>query len=1099
MPVRIFDENNWSNMQVVYSQDSDLNTNQQTIYSDSCLNFVYPEFFNQVYDQKNNNYSNLVLTSGLRLQNAFSLQNPQEAGNGFVTYISNGIGSIKDTAQRFWAISSSVSGHFLNISTENYFAGKNSDYYFEIDFLPDNTCRISHEYYNSKYYLNLNFLDSKVYMVSSTSDIFAPNSLYHQSFEYIFDKKNNCMAFFYRKNNNVYTVVRQGSSLGFSALTGSNIQFTIDNTFNVLPIKFSYINTLSSFWFNYTKAFDTNNLNVDCAKTATPKDQIVFHSEYNNIISPEIPYNFFSNKNSLTPNSENVSFRENKNIREYVALNTGSKQEKGNLKLSQNYLSKINEYVFSPGKLTYFHTPLDMGEYNFLNVNDSFLVEAGSNYSNTPEFSDKIWKKLSNYNRTSKFGNPRGEINGTWVCSWLSGSTNPDDHPVWYDRYYVPGKTTRQEAFSANQVYSYESHYDCITEQANSPDCIFDVKSELTFEPYTLYAYYRTGKEDVQEFINKNNNVILFDGIGQYLGTNGTVFASDNGNYAFDGYRYGVCETINSKNFQNNFSILFSLNSKDFSKPFGHELFGNQKNSGIGIYSDRSVTPFLRIINGKNLNIYNTDLVLLDSLSFNNDLIDVVQLESLDDYFVLDKTGELYQINSQNTIFDSTQYNLLSSTISHFSDEVYTFFLISTGGDVVSYNRKTEQIGYNDFPRIFSSTPMNNAQSLKRIGSGIYVMDGKQAQIREGSRLFYNKNNEIVEWNITTNQIETRFYNSSGGIVSYQMDDNLNFYIFDNYSTCYVFNSSGFVLTKFAVPSSGKVIASDYSSMYREGNKQSTIYAICSAANNSGIISFIDCDTLQPRLNPNEIEVEYASFNYSLSSCERIPISNTDYNHEILDMEYPGHTISIRLTLPNVYPSFESDEINLKLNASQLNYGPHEFAFTFDSVEGTARFVVDGEIVDTKTFDKAKYTLSEIITEPLFFGSTCYFGGINLFSKLKQDNSFTISNVTMRDIYFFTKSFDYYTIRFLQKLSKNIQSLHFNLPSLQRNYTDAVDKFFRQRLPYRKSSSVDISINNSKITDSTAKAYVQSQLNQILLNNFPYMTDIKNLVWRENI
>lgn len=65
MPVRIFDENNWSNMEVQYAQDPDLDTIQQKIFSDSCMNFVYPEFFTNTYDQKNNNYSSMVLTSGL--------------------------------------------------------------------------------------------------------------------------------------------------------------------------------------------------------------------------------------------------------------------------------------------------------------------------------------------------------------------------------------------------------------------------------------------------------------------------------------------------------------------------------------------------------------------------------------------------------------------------------------------------------------------------------------------------------------------------------------------------------------------------------------------------------------------------------------------------------------------------------------------------------------------------------------------------------------------------------------------------------------------------------------------------------------------------
>lgn len=1096
MPVRIFDENNWSNMEVQYAQDPDLNTIQQKIFSDSCMNFVYPEFFTNTYDQKNNNYSSMVLTSGLNFDNVFQITNPDTKGNGFVTYISNGIGSIKDTAQRYWSIVPSASSRFLDISTSNFFAGKNPDYYFELDFLPGNVCSISHEYYNIKYYLNLNFLNNQVYMLSANPDIFTPSSLYQQTFEYIYDEANNSIAFFYRKNNNVYTLTRQASSLGFVALSGSNIQLTIDNTFNVLPIRFSLLNTLSSFWFAYTRDLNTNNLSVDCSRSSNTKTQIAFHSEYNNIISPQIPYNFLIEKNQLTQNSQNNTLGiGDKNVREYVSLNTGSNQEKGNLKFSQNFLGKLSEYNFVSGKLNYFHTPIAMGEHDFININDSSLVESGAIYSNTPEFSDKLWKKTSNYKKTSNFGTPRGEINGTWLCAWLSGSSNPNDRPVWYDRYFFPAVTTRQSAFSANDVFSYESHYDCVTNQAQAPSEIFDVKSQLTFEPYTLYAYYRIGKEDITEFLKRNKTITLFDGIGQYLETNGTVLASDNGVSNFSGNQYGVCETINSRNFDNNFSFLFTIGSDNFANPFGHEIIGNLKNQGFGIYSNRSVTPFLRIIDGKSVNIYNSDLILLDTLVFANPLIDVVQIESLDDYFVLDNKGELFQINSQNTIFDSTQYNPLSASISHFSDDVYTFFLVSTGGDVVSYNRKTEELGYNDFVRYYSTTPMVSAQSLKRIGNAVYVMDGTDAQIRENVRIFYKSGTDIKEWNVSTNEIETRFYNSSGSIVTFQIDDEKNFFIFDNNSTCYVHNSSGFVLTTIALTSAANIIASDYSSIYQNGQNKTTIYAICSSSQTSGIINQIDAKTFQIKENTGDI---ITSLNYSLSGCLRSPISNTDYNHEILDVAYPKHTISVRIILPNIYSSEIFEELNLKINASQLNYGYHEFAVTFDSINGNCSLIVNGQIMDLVNFDPAKYTLSDIITESFVFGATSYFGGSLLFSKLKQENAFTIQNLKIRDVFFFTKNFEYYTIRFLQKYSKNIQPLLFNLPSENRNYTDSIEKFFRQRLPYHKSSAIDVAINNSKITDANAREYIRGQINRVLLNNLPYLSEIKNLVWKEN-
>lgn len=1093
MPVKNFDNTNWSNMEVFYVQDNDLQTNQQKIYSDSCVNFVYPDFFSKTFDQKNNNYSSIALTSSLDFSKVFSITNPDQTGNGFVTTISNGLLNIKDTAQRYWAISPSVSSNYLDITTNNFLAGKNSNYYFEIDFLPNNLCRVSHEYYNTRYYLNVNFLTNRVYLLSSTSDLYDTNTLYHQAFEYIIDNSNNCLALFYRKNNNVYTLVKESSSLGFVALTGSDIQLTIDNTFNILPVKFNLLDSLSSYWFSYKKEFDTNNLDVECSDSELVKNQIIFHSEFNNISSEKVPYNFVTEKNHLTPKSENVSKGTEKSVRKYISLNTGAPQEKGNLRFSQNYQSKINEYRFDSSKLTYFHTPLDMGEYNYININDTNLAECGAIYSNTPEFSDKIWKKNSNYKNTSNFGDPRGEINGTWLCSWLSGSSNPNTKPIWYDRYFVPNKTTRQLAFSANDVFAYESYYDCVTNQTSFPTEIFDIKSQLTFEPYTLYAYYRVGKQDIQEYITKNDTSILFNGIDQYLETNGTVLAPENGVYNFSGNQYAINETINSKNFDNKFTFFFTLESQNFNDPFGHQIIGNYKNTGIGIYSDRAVSPFTRIVDGNKVKIYNSRLDLIDSVTFQNPVLDVVQLESLDDYYVLDKTGELFQINSQNTILGSSKYNPLSSTISSFSDTTSTYFLVSKLGDFVSYNRKTDQFGYNNIVRYYSTTPMVSAQSLKKIGNAVYILDGNNAEIREQVRIFYKPNNEIKEWNVSTNNIETRFYNSSGSITCFTIDNDLNFFTFDNNSTCYVHNSAGFVINSFVLPASAQnVIACDYSSTYVAGENISTVYAVCSTGNNSGSVALIDTKTFTVNQNP-------VTLDYPVSACFSIPTTNSIYNHEIINQTYPKNGMSIRIKLPNVYTSEVSEELNLSFDITQLKFGDHQIALSLDSVNGNCVLLVNGQIVDSATFDPGKYSLSQIINEPLTYGATQYFAGINLYDKLNIDNAFTIKNVSIRDVFFFTKSLDYYTIRLMQKYSKNIQPLLFNLPSENRNYTDTIEKFFRQRIPYHKSPAIDISINNSKITDPNARAYIQQQLNTILLNNLPYLNQIRSLVWRENL
>jgi len=1093
MEIKEFNELNWSGLDAEYGPDSNLVPYKQKIHFDSCMVFSFPEFLKGSMDQKNNNYSVFALTSSIKIDENFNLETPIPAGNGFVSTISNGINTIANSSQRYWKIKASGVSNYLNVTTDNYFGEVDPDAYFEIDFLSNNTCRISHDYYNIKYYLNYNLLSNTIVFLSGTDDIFSPNTLSQQQFEYIYDISNNLIAFFYRKNDNVYTLTRSGSSLSFVALSGTNIHYDADNVFHLNPIKFNLLNSLSSFWFEYTKQYDTNNLNVDCTKTENDKNQFLVHSEFNNIKTDKFSFNLLNKKTSLTPSSNNLVFNDNKNQRKYVSLNTGSNQETGNIKFSSNYQNSYAEYEFIPEKITYFHSPISMGEYASLNVNDSDLIESGSNYYNTPEFSDKIWKKMADYKLTSKFGQPLGEINGTWLCSWLSGSADPDTKPVWYDRYFVPSYTTKESAFSASNVYTYESHYDCVTEQGRNQNEIFDVRSQLTFDPYTLYAYYRSGKSDVLNLINQNRNNLLFEQINQYQNVNGTVLGEENGEYLFSGEQYGLCDTINSVSFNNKFTLFFSIFSKDYLQPFGHELIGNYKNRGIGIYSDRSVTPFLRVIDGKNVIIYDAKFNFIDKVEFEKPLIQIVQLESLDDYFVLDNSGELFQLDSKNTIFDSTVFGMLSSTISHYSDDTYTHFLVSVSGDVVSYNRKTETIGLNTFTRNYTITPMKSAGDLKRVGDSIYIMDGKQAQQYEQSRIFYLKEGKIYEWNLFGDVRETRFFNSSGSITTFKIDSKNNFYIFDNSTTCHVHTSAGFVLTDLILPvSSSKIIYSDYSRIYSDGQKIETVYAICSASNQNVVFA----------INPESIsqfETVTYTFTHPFTGAVFSGISNSNYNKEVLDLNYPDHTISVRIGLPNVYAYNDFEEINLKFNAEQLVYGYHEFALSFDSVKGTAYLIVDGKIVDSKTFSPAKYSLSEIITEPLSFCSTQYFAGTELFEKLnKINNSFLVSRIKMRDVFFFTEALNYYEIRMIQKLSKEFKPVHLVLPSENRNYTETVQQFFRQRIPYHKSQFVDISINNSKITDPEARNYIREKINLVLMENLPFYTKINKLIWREN-
>lgn len=1087
----------WEGLTPEYYPDSDLILNQQKIHFDNGINFVFSDFLSKSYDQKNNNYSSFILTSSVNFYENFSLDYPTSSPTGFVTNFGSGINFLGDSL-RYWQTIPNINNKaYLEVRSDGFFDPGNNLIFFELDFLEDNTCRISHNYSDIKYFLNYNFLLNKVVFLSGTNSIDSEDNLYKQKFKYVYNDSENLISFYYERDKNVFTLTKSGSGLTFvSSITGTT-RFDQNNVFKVNPLKFNLLNRLSSFWFQYTQENDTNNLNVNCSKTKMDHNQLIVHTEYNNINSDKIPINFITQKNSLTPFSKNISPDDNLKQREYVSLNTGSYQEQGNLKFSSNYLSPYTEYVFLPEKITYFHTPITMGEYAMVNVNDTNLVSNGAIYYDNPEFSDKIWKKMSNYKTTSKFGNPFGEQNGTWLCTWLSGSNNINTKPVWYDRYYFPSKTTREAAFSASRVYTYQNRSECATYPQNKLDEIYDIKSELTFDPYTLYAYYRTGKKDILSLINQNKNFVLFEQINQYLKTDGTVLASNQGRYSFLGTQYGSCDTINSINFNNQFTFLFSLYSSNYSKPFGHTIVGNYKNKGISFYSERSVTPFVRLIQDNKILIYDTELNFIDSVTFDYPLINIIQLESLDDYFVLDSIGQLFQLDCKNTIIDSTDYSLLSATIDHCSDDVNTYFLVSLSGDIVQYNRKTEEIKLNQTLKQFSTVPMTNAQSIKVFSNYVYIMDGKYAQKYEDYRFFYLKNDGIVyEWNVFGGLEITRFFASSGvKIESFKLDDKNNFYIFDQNSTCHIFTSAGFLNTRINLPVSGtKIIHSDFSKIYSNGTEKKTIYAACSGLTQEQNIIF----KITPE-NLTEEGVTTVSFNHPVTGTVFSGFTNSNYNKDVLDVLYPPHTFSVRIGLPNIYAYNDFDEINLTANANELVYGFHELALMFDARKGTAKLFVDGYIKDQKTFDPVKYSLSEIISEPLSFGSTQYFNA-ELFQIIPNiPNAFLISNTEIKDVFFFTKSLNDYEITAIQKLSKNIKPIEFSLPADNRNYTESVENFFKQRLPFNKSQSIDVVINNSKIDNDTARNYIREKINLTLLENLPYYVDIDKLVWKENV
>lgn len=188
-----------------------------------------------------------------------------------------------------------------------------------------------------------------------------------------------------------------------------------------------------------------------------------------------------------TLNHEQIS------LRKYSKIFTGTNQQNGYENIFLGYDTDYKEIELKKDKSTYFHYPINA---NSINIHETGLSFAGAFPGSIPAKSDRIYKKMADYERYTPWGNALPEENqtGVWLCSWLSGNiTDPlPSQSIWVDRWYNPGKIDESSA-----LYIFED------------DAVIDIPSQLTFDPGVLYRYDHIGDETNFSIVNSITGVLL--------------------------------------------------------------------------------------------------------------------------------------------------------------------------------------------------------------------------------------------------------------------------------------------------------------------------------------------------------------------------------------------------------------------------------------------------------------------------------------------------------------------------------------------------------------------------------------------------------------
>jgi hypothetical protein len=982
-------------------------------------------------------------------------------------------------------------------SVKNNLTDKN---FFEINFLDNDNCQISHEIDNIKHYLTYSYTTKDpnknsnfIRITPVTADNF---DFYNKDFNYI--KQENGNIIFYKNcpcgnyaifNNKESGLSNQRNKLSFIK---SN-EFIDNNFFKYKSIKKYENELITNDWVSYDNSFHRNNLNVRNDKSyLNIKNNFLFSTTINSIVS-SIPVNILTLKNQL--NQENEQSRGNPflneeeiNIKEYESIFTGGWNEKGFDKIHLGYSIYTTPFKFKSDKISYFHVPHDIYPYVILNINNTKLAEAGAVAGSSPINSDKIWKKLKDYRDTSPYSIPQEENTGQWLCTWLSAG-NPDTRPIWVDRYYNPSKITPYVALSAIATeIIYNNSFDCF----DLKEDISDVKSSLTFEKGAYYAYMHLGKKDFQNLIKTIDDKILYKSLQRYKTTRDVELNAIDNIYRFDGAEYGYIDS--SKNFDHNVAnFSFFANKENWTIPTGNLIFGNYVNNGFGFFNYNLNNPYLLLKKDKNeLQVFNNNFDKINVISTENITLcgikGISRREGFENIHVITNDFKLIEFDLRGTIVDSNSAigNVLNLKItdkiySITNDENYCYVHTSSGvaaidlfsNIVIQKNIKTNiDVSGEDFYII--------ADKYKNV----YVVNGYEPILRENN-IFYHKNNEIKNYNVTLSALSS-YMQFDDGFIGFNIDKNNHVYVLSGYDL--LIYKDKILKNKIHLEILENVnilpISINFSEKFENSKliEKTLIYA---EDINQSFVLEIDSDG-EKKL----IDVE--NFTPIQSNLD---ITNYNYNHSYLRNLYNEKTYNFKARLLNKVDLEDYDEINFIIKGDDLSTGIRYFSFNIDTFNGIATCYVDGILYDTQYFEKKKYIFTNTFNGRIFYGANGFFNGTPAYVYFKDNSDYLYGGIDIFKNNIINKNLDQSEVLYFYREQYPPEDLIYNMPSGTRSFIDKIETFFNFNIPMFKSNYFDLNILNSGILYDDIKVdmekYIESRIQEFL----PFYTKINKFKW----
>jgi hypothetical protein len=1101
MEVKVLNSSNFASLSANYGLDENVNfgiSNRNTYHG---FDLTLDQCLSGARDTSINKYSSFYLSNEFDYKDFLTLDKLEIPLNfTFTSYI-----AVNSTSNvRYLSALPAEEEPVTNLVVSNYF---DSNSFFEVHFLDRNNCKIKNTEGEVTRYLTYDYINSKLIMLTG-SDIISPNDL--NTFQYTYDKTFDYISFskkiFDKVNYLYYDFDNDLITLQSPPTEKRTVPFDNNTLFKLRINPSSVFDKLSTSQYVYNESLDNTKLNVNTLKSDyTFNTNFLFNTEYykiNPYKSKKFDVNVLNLKNQKTVfNTQSYGnvFPDQPDFkhRYYENLFTGVNQETGNSNIGLGFASYTLTKLLKNDSLNYFHIPYEIYPYEKLNINDSSLVSSGAIASDTPYYSDKVFKKLNDYRDSSPYGDVSDTQTGSFLCSWLSGGQNINEKGIWVDRFYNPANISYYDALT-NPSQGLTTNFDQISSLNTNNNIaydLYDVKSNLTFEKGSQYAYHHIGNKNCASFVNNLSSSLFVDGLPYYfsllydrkINTGEIVFKGDY-------FTKTLTVPLDTISEFDNFSVTFDLSNDNWERPFGSQIIGNYTNKGFGIFNYRRITPYTVCYCDNEVYLFNTQGLRIKTIINENKITEVLKFEPNSLFLAFDEKGFVTKYNYIGTALDKHYLPFMDNNNDkyYYSYGDYAFLLVSGSWyrlDINSLFYKTsEELSYNE-------TKIGNSFSgIVADNTNVYLISGYNPKVYNND-IYFNTGNAIEYFSLKNNQIGLKV---EGLIVDYTFDKEGNFYCIydddklvkiDNYDNI-TYNNKLSAVTGFN-NSLGKGI--DIIDEFYE-NKHITDYLSIISLSSNGEVGKLaytrtknDFTDATSSITGNDIVIDGFPYNTN--------INNYNYVRNNYD---DGKNLECKIKLPNIYDVQTFETCTLSYPLSNISPGYHNFTVTFDTINGLFNLFIDGKNVDTYSFENIKYSFGTVFDNVMYIGTEPSYGNNKLNDNLNDINYYNYGNFKLKNYSMYNIPLYLYDIANIIRSKYKIADLLFELPTGKRSYTENIDKFFKNKLPGRKSNLLNISIQDTGINEKLLQEDITEEVFASIKKVLPANTKLNKVVWEKD-